>query len=133
MTRSCWYSVGRNRASEVLQAEVSRAEADFTRLIETQEQIESNSIAAQEDIRILNQKISGMSLDEAQEQVSYWKTRAAVAEQSLEDVKSRRDERQIALTRLLKVRLVPARATEAKTGGRDELFQCRLATRRTLK
>jgi len=85
---------------EVLQAEVSRAEADFTRLIETQEQIESNSIAAQEDIRILNQKISGMSLDEAQEQVSYWKTRAAVAEQSLEDVKSRRDERQIALTRL---------------------------------
>ena len=41
-----------------------------------------------------------MSLDEAQEQVSYWTTRAAVAEQSLNDVRTRRDERAAALTRL---------------------------------
>jgi chromosome segregation protein len=85
---------------EALQAEVSRAEAELTGLTETQEQIESESVAAQEDIRILSQQLSGISLDEAQEQVSYWKTRVAVAEQSLEDAKSRRDERQSALTRL---------------------------------
>ena len=41
-----------------------------------------------------------MSLDEMQEQVSYWKTRAAVAEQSQEDARARRDERRQSLTRL---------------------------------
>jgi chromosome segregation protein len=85
---------------EALQADVSRAEAELVTLTETQEQVESESAAAQEDIRILRQKLSGISLDEAQEQVSYWTTRAAVAKQSLEDAKSRRDERQVALTRL---------------------------------
>ena len=85
---------------EALQAEVQRAEAEWTKLNETQGQIETESAQAQEDVRILNQQIAGMSLDEAQEQVSYWKTRAAVAGQSLEDAKARRDERQSALTRL---------------------------------
>jgi chromosome segregation protein len=85
---------------EALQAEVQRAAAELKTLTETQVGIESESAKAQEDIRILGQQLSGMSLDEAQEQVSYWKTRAAVAEQSLEDAKARRDERQAALTRL---------------------------------
>ena len=85
---------------EALQAEVARAEAELTGLTETQAQVETESDQAQEDIRILSQQLSGMSLDEAQEQVSYWKTRAAVAEQSLEDARARRDERRAALTRL---------------------------------
>jgi chromosome segregation protein len=83
-----------------LQAEISRAEAEWSELTETQAQVESESAAAQEEVRILNQELSGMSLDEAQEQVSYWKTRAAVAGQSLNDVKTRRDERVLSLTRL---------------------------------
>jgi len=85
---------------EALQAEVQRAEAEWTELNETQEQIETDSTEAQENVRILSQQLAGMSLDEAQEQVSYWTTRAAVAKQSLEDAKARRDERQTALTRL---------------------------------
>jgi chromosome segregation protein len=85
---------------EALQAEVTRAEAEWTELNEAQGQIESESAGAQEEVRILNGQISGMSLDEAQEQVSYWTTRAAVAGQSLEDVRARLDERQQALTRL---------------------------------
>ena len=85
---------------EALQAEVARAEAELTGLTETQAQIETESTGAQKDIRVLSQQLTGMSLDEAQEQVSYWRTRAAVAEQSLEDAKARRDERQAALTRL---------------------------------
>ncbi|MFN2137129.1 MAG: AAA family ATPase, partial [Candidatus Promineifilaceae bacterium] len=85
---------------EALQAEVSRAEAERTELNETQEQIESESAEAQEEVRVLNQQLSDMLLDEAQEQVSYWTTRAAVAGQSLEDVRTRRDERQQALARL---------------------------------
>ncbi|MBN1450291.1 MAG: chromosome segregation protein SMC [Anaerolineales bacterium] len=85
---------------EALQVEASRAEAEWTELNESQGQIESESAGAQEEVRILNGQISGMSLDEAQEQVSYWTTRAAVAGQSLEDVRARRDEREAALTRL---------------------------------
>ena len=85
---------------ETLQAEVSRAEAELTGLTETQEGIGAESAQAQGDIRILGQQLTGMSLDEAQEQVSYWKTRAAVAEQSLEDAKARQNERQAAETRL---------------------------------
>ena len=85
---------------EALQAEVQRAEAEWSELDETQGQIETESAQAQENVRILNQQLSTMSLDEAQEQVSYWKTRAAVAGQSLNDAKARRDERRAALTRL---------------------------------
>ena len=85
---------------EALQAEMSGAEAELTELVETQEQIETESAKVQEDVRLLNQQISGMSLNEAQEQVSYWTTRTAVAEQSLEDARTRRDERSAALTRL---------------------------------
>lgn len=85
---------------EALQAETSRAEAELTKLTESQTEIETESKQAQEDIHILSNQLSNMSLDEAQEQVSYWKTRAAVTEQSLEDVKTRRDERATALARL---------------------------------
>jgi chromosome segregation protein len=90
----------RQKQLETLQAEVSQAEAELSELTETQKQIETESAQAGEDVRILTQQLSGMSLDETQEQVSYWKTRTAVAEQSLEDAKSRKDERQAALTRL---------------------------------
>jgi chromosome segregation protein len=85
---------------EALQAEVSRAEAEWTELNEAQTQIESESAGVQEQVRILNQNLSAISLDEAQEQVSYWTTRAAVAGQSLENARTRRDERAGALTRL---------------------------------
>lgn len=85
---------------EALQAEVSRAEAEWTELTETQAQIEAESAGAGEEARTLNQELSGMSLDEAQEQVSYWTTRAAVGEQSLNDARARRDERRATLARL---------------------------------
>jgi len=49
-----------------LQAEMSAAEAELTELVETKEQIETESAGAQENIRLLNQQLSGMSLDEAQ-------------------------------------------------------------------
>jgi chromosome segregation protein len=90
----------RQKQLEALQAEVSQAEAELTELTETQKQIEAESARAGEEIHVLSQELSTMSLDEAQEQVSYWTTRAAVAEQSLGDAKSRRDERQSALTRV---------------------------------
>jgi len=90
------------RQLEALQAEMSGAEAELTDLTETQGQIETESAQVQEDVRILNQQLAALSLDEAQEQVSYWTTRAAVARQSLEDARARRDERAAALSRLEK-------------------------------
>jgi chromosome segregation protein len=85
---------------EALQAEMSRAEAEQKELTGTQEQIESESAGAMEEVHILEKQLSEMSLDELQEQLSYWTTRAAVAEQSLNDVKTRRDERLSVLARL---------------------------------
>jgi chromosome segregation protein len=85
---------------EALQADVSRAEAEWAELTETQAQIETESAGAGEEVRTLNQELSGMSLDEAQEQLSYWTTRAAVGEQSLNDARARRDERRATLARL---------------------------------
>jgi len=85
---------------EALQAEMSGAEAELGSLTETQKQVEAESAQAQEDLRILQQGLAGMSLDETQEQVSYWTTRAAVTGQSLEDARTRKNERQQALTRL---------------------------------
>ena len=85
---------------ETLQAEAQRASAELTGLIGTQADLEVESTAAQENIRIQSKKLSGMSLDEAQEQVSYWTTRAAVAKQSLEDANARLQERQSAHSQL---------------------------------
>jgi chromosome segregation protein len=85
---------------EALQAEMSRAEAEWTRLTEAQEQIETESVQVQEEAHLLIQQLSEMSLDEAQEQVSYWTMRAAVIGQSLVDARARRDERASALARL---------------------------------
>lgn len=85
---------------EALQTEISRAEAEWVELTETQQQIESESAIAQDEVRLLDQELFGMSLAEAQEQVSYWTTRAAVAGQSLNDARARRDERALAMARL---------------------------------
>lgn len=85
---------------EALQVEMSRSEAELTDLTEMQKRIEVESARAQEDIRFLSKQLAAASPDEAQEQVSYWKTRAAVSEQSLQDAGARRDERRAAKERL---------------------------------
>ncbi|MDK1081689.1 MAG: chromosome segregation protein SMC [Anaerolineae bacterium] len=79
---------------EELQAEASRAEADITELSNTEAQIESESTQSQEKLRSLNLQLSKLVLDESQEQVTYWTTRAAVAEQTLDGAKARLVERQ---------------------------------------
>ena len=46
----------------------------------------------QNDIRILSIQLSGLSLDEVQEQVAYWTTRLAVMEQSIKTVEARQSD-----------------------------------------
>ncbi|MFZ5822419.1 MAG: chromosome segregation protein SMC [Chloroflexota bacterium] len=86
---------------EALQAEASRAEAEGIELLEAKTEIESDSVRAAEEVHVLEAQLGGMSLDEAQEQVSYWTTRAAVAEQALRDVEGRVQERRVASARLV--------------------------------
>jgi chromosome segregation protein len=90
----------RQEQLEALQAEMSRAEAQWAELIEGKGQIEAELVREQEEFHVLEQQLSEISLDEAQEQVTYWATRAAVYDQSLNDAKARRDERGSTLSRL---------------------------------
>ncbi len=85
---------------EELAGEIAAAEADRARLIHSQSEIEASAAAAHESIRILSGELAGLTLDELQEQVSYWGTRAAVAERALSDSASRRNERLLSLERL---------------------------------
>lgn len=85
---------------EALQAEASRTEAEENALLTAQAALESESAQAAEQVSILEGKLSSVSLEEAQGQVSYWTTRAAVAEQARGDVESRLRERRAAASRL---------------------------------
>ncbi|GAB4504748.1 MAG: chromosome segregation protein SMC [Anaerolineales bacterium] len=85
---------------EALQAEASRTEAEGNALLAAQAALENESMRALEEVHALEGKLSGMSLEEAQGQTSYWTTRAAVAEQALGDVEARLRERRVAVSRL---------------------------------
>jgi chromosome segregation protein len=79
--------------------EISDAENDRERLSALASENEAKSAQAQDDIRILSGQLSDLSLDEAQEQVSYWNTRVAVMDQSANGMQSRKSERQQTIER----------------------------------
>jgi chromosome segregation protein len=83
-----------------LEAEAAEAASIHQKLIETQVEVESKSAEAQTQLKAINTKRAEISLDELQEQVSYWSTRAAVAEQGVGTVLTRRDDRSREITRL---------------------------------
>jgi chromosome segregation protein len=63
-------------------------------------EVEGRSTETQFGLRDINTKLAEVSADELQEQVSYWSTRAAVAEQSLADANTKKGERGEEITRL---------------------------------
>jgi chromosome segregation protein len=79
---------------EQLKTEAEEAAVSRQHLIESQAEVESRSISAQELIRSLSEQLTGMDLVEAQSQTSYWSTRVAVVERALEDGRARREERE---------------------------------------
>jgi len=85
---------------EVLKIEIARAEKENTELLEIQAEVDADLERAAESVRTLTQQLAAKSLDESQEQVSYWTTRAAVAEQARRDVEKRIQERRAHLARL---------------------------------
>ncbi len=82
-----------------LQNQMSDAEKDRERLAALASEHEAQAAQAQDEVRVLASQLSELSLDEAQEQVAYWNTRLAVAEQSVNSAQARKAERQQAVER----------------------------------
>ena len=85
---------------EQLKTELTRAEADKTESQQGQTDVEGQEKELQTRIRTLSTKLAELSLDELQNQMTYWQTRVAVSERALSDAEARYRERQQALNRL---------------------------------
>lgn len=86
---------------EQLKTELTRAEADKAESQQGREGVEGQEKDLQMHIRTLSSKLAELSLDDLQNQTTYWQTRVAVSERALSDAEARYRERQQALTRLL--------------------------------
>ncbi len=89
----------RGQLSEI-EAEMQESASLQGKLIESQAGVEDRSTETQSGLKDINTKLAEVSADELQEQVSYWSTRAAVAEQSLGDANVKKEERTKEITRL---------------------------------
>lgn len=83
-----------------LEAETQEADSTQQKLIESQSEVEKLSSESQLLLKDINTKLSDVTSDELQEQVSYWNTRVAVAEQSVSSASAKKDERTKEITRL---------------------------------
>jgi chromosome segregation protein len=83
------------RKSQHVQLKAEAEEAAWIRqnLIQSQLDVETESMKAQEEARALSAQLTGMDLTEAQAQASYWSTRVAVVEKALENARARKEER----------------------------------------
>jgi chromosome segregation protein len=89
-----------NKQLEQVQAEVQEAVVARQKLIESQAELERKSAEAVEASRALSGQLAEVALDELQQQVAYWSTRVAVAEQGRSGVGSRKEERRKEVERL---------------------------------
>ncbi|HEY5982879.1 MAG TPA: chromosome segregation protein SMC [Anaerolineales bacterium] len=83
-----------------LRDEIAFSAAERQRLAATLAEHESVTEAARARIKVLSEQLGKLSLDEAQELVAYWSTRAAVTQQTTDAVRMRRDEHASAIQRL---------------------------------
>ena len=95
-SRAEWQFNQRNQ----LQVEFERAEADRKESAQGKKNVEEEEKELRSRIRTFSQKLAELSLEELQNKVTYWQTRAAVSERALSDAKTRFKEREQALARL---------------------------------
>lgn len=88
------------RQSQELQDEITEAEKDRERLTVQASEHETKTVEAAQNVRDLTNQLAILSLEEAQEQATYWTTRLAVVEQSVEGLHARKSERRTALEAL---------------------------------
>ncbi|MBC7875755.1 MAG: chromosome segregation protein SMC [Anaerolineales bacterium] len=88
--------------SQLTQLEVEAQESDSIqkKLIASQTEVEHVSSESQLQSKDIHAKLTEIISDELQEQVSYWNTRAAVAEQSMTGASAKKDERAKEIMRL---------------------------------
>ena len=99
-----------------LTAEAQESESIQKKLSESQVQVENQSAQAQSELKVVAAKLAEIEAGELQEQVSYWSTRAAVAEQSLSAAQAKLNERGDETSRLDARRAdLTARLHEAET------------------
>lgn len=84
----------------LLESEAREFSSNREKLNEAQNEIESKSADAQNELKQIAANAAGISSDELQEQVSYWATRAAVGEQSLAAAHIKKEERRNEIDRL---------------------------------
>jgi chromosome segregation protein len=83
-----------------LEAEAQESASIQQKLIEAQSEVESRSLEAQSQSKDITAKLTEIAADELLEQVSYWGTRVAVAEQSVSSANAKKEERAKEITRL---------------------------------
>jgi len=83
-----------------LQIEAQEAALVQQKIIETQSEVETHSLGSLSQLKDLTAKLNEVAADELQEQVAYWSTRVAVAEQSVTSAVAKKDERAKEITRL---------------------------------
>jgi len=89
----------KNQADQ-LEAEARESNSIRRKIIDSQIEIENRSAEIQIQLKGIHAKLAELSADEFQEQVSYWSTRAAVAEQSMTGAIARKEEKGKEITRL---------------------------------
>ncbi len=87
--------------NDELENEISTLEKEKERYNDLAIEIEAKAALAQEEMRILAIQLSGLSLDEFQDQMAYWNTRLAVTEKSSNTAQARKSELQQSLDRLV--------------------------------
>ncbi len=88
-----------NGLVQELQKEMAAAEEDQRRYASTAKLNEERSANAHEAIRAATTSLSELSLEEVQQQVTYWNTRLAVAEQSVNGLQTNKSEYQKTIER----------------------------------
>ncbi|MFN8411276.1 MAG: hypothetical protein U0Z26_02695 [Anaerolineales bacterium] len=84
---------------EQLEVEAQESASIQQKITESQLDVETRSAEAQSQLKGITAKLSEISADELQEQVSYWSTRAAVAEGSVTSANAKKEERAKDITR----------------------------------
>ncbi len=92
------WQVGQKSA---LEAEIAQAEKERVESAAALSRNEAETAQAQELVRAKTSALASLTLDELQEQVTFWSTRLAVAQSTFGDARTRQSERQQSMTRLL--------------------------------
>ncbi|MCZ2126418.1 MAG: chromosome segregation protein SMC [Anaerolineales bacterium] len=107
-----------------LQDEIAQAKNQQEEIRAKQADVETQTAQAREDLKIVAAQLAELEAGELQEQVSYWTTRAAVAEGALDAARAKLQERNDEIARLDSRRVELAnRITELDGGLRDLDFE----------